>query len=276
MKMQFYPDEHKFILDNRAVMTNEQMRSELNCKRAISEQMTISQFRHTMYKYELTRSIQIRWSDSDIEYLINNYQKYGNIELANKLNKRRKTFRIINGKKVYRVFTESHIQKKLNLLKLKRSENSLNKLRKNNKGCFTPDRHVWNTGKRKALEEKEIVIRKVSGRSLQRFIKINGRLIVYSRWFYHNFISPIPKGLKVCHKDMDQLNDNPENLILKSYSKPSNEDYKTAIQLLEKKVPDLQKQTEIMFRKSIKDYNDANKNLIRVVKLIEKLKNKLK
>lgn len=57
-------------------------------------------------------------------------------------------------------------------------------------------------------------------RRLARYIKVRmdgpktGRWILYSRWWWEKNRGPVPPGQLVIHKDGDEMNDSPDNLIL--------------------------------------------------------------
>ncbi|MDR2824868.1 MAG: HNH endonuclease, partial [Prevotellaceae bacterium] len=45
------------------------------------------------------------------------------------------------------------------------------------------------------------------------YIKINNTLIPFPRWFYENFVAPIPQGHVVYHADGDVFNNEIDNLV---------------------------------------------------------------
>ena len=210
------PVDLMFIYENFDKMSGKQLLAGINSIRPVSAQVELSALRFQCRRMELSHGLQIRWSAEDIAYLTANYKKYGDTELAQHLNKRKKTFRVINGKKVFRVFTKKHVDKKRQLMGLirtgkevsaiiQRNFNVLNKYR------FTSTDNAWTRGKRKAVQDNETVV--WNG---VRYIKITGKAIPFARYFYHNFIASIPEGSIVCHLDGDRLNDAPENLSLSS------------------------------------------------------------
>jgi len=102
-----------FIRKNFPVMTWMQLLDAVNEIRPESQQVELPALRHQVRRMGLSKGIQIRWSKRDIGFLRKNYTEIGNVEMANLLNKKQRTFRVINGKKVYRTFTKKHVEKKL-------------------------------------------------------------------------------------------------------------------------------------------------------------------
>jgi hypothetical protein len=217
-----------FIHQNYATMSWNRLLESLNefrgTKIKLSTLITYSR-RHGLQKGD----IQIRWSPEDIQYLRDNYREMGNVELAKKLTERKTSFRIIDGKKVFRRFTKKHIEKKMELLGLKRTDEEVLSLRKNN-GNFTSTRNTWTLGYRKAMEENET--RVWNGR---RFIHIEGRNILYAPWFYEKNKGKIPAGYKIYHIDGDPLNDAIENLEARKAKKTSAEQHQRSLKLLQTK-----------------------------------------
>lgn len=230
-----------FIRKNFPVMTWNELLTAINEIRSTSEQVEISALRHQVRRMGLSKGIQIRWSQKDISFLRSNYTKIGNVEMADILNKKNSSFRIIDGKKNYRTFTKKHIEKKLKLLRLYRTpEEILSIKRRNltttNYRVLTSECNQWTQGTRKAAREEETrVWRGV------RYVKVNGKFTPYTRWFYHNFIQPIPKGFVVYHLDSDVLNDRPDNLacVPRRSQKIIMSGYKAALPLLAKQEKDI-------------------------------------
>ena len=241
-----------FIYENFGKMTWAQLLAVINAIRPVSGQVKLSSLRHQCMRMGLIHKIQIRWSAEDITYLKENYRKYGDTELAQHLNKRKNTFRLIDGVKVYRQFTKKHVEKKRNLLGLIRTrEEGRAIFHRNvkifNRHCFTSGDNLWTRGWRKSIPENETVVRKGV-----RYIKINGKLTPFARYFYHNFIAPIPAGHAIYHLDGDRLNDVPENLALATSrgGLHSNERLITAISLL-----------KIREKSILEKYQNADNNL---------------
>ena len=257
-----------FIRKHFYEMTWTELLKAVNETRPANLRVELSALRHQARRMGLNKGIQIRWSDEDIRYLEANFRKYGDTELAGRLNKRKKTSRIIDGKKVYRTFTKKHINKKRDLLGLKRTPEEVEAIKKRNKEllprqCFTKEWNVYTRGIRKVAAEETTRI--WGGR---RMVKVNGGFIPYTRWFYHNYISPVPEGYIVYHLDYDTLNDNPENLaICRRKGLLSTERLKKALSLLVDREKDILKLLSDLERKKDKTFKrDRYEELIRECK----------
>lgn len=237
--IQWFQDEKVFLRKNFFNKTNAELLEDINSNRSVP--VKLSTLLNQCQRMGLRRGIQIRWSKEDIGYLVRNYKRMGDKELAQKLTKRRKTFRVIDGKKVFRKFTSKHVEKKRDLLKLKRSSEQILAVRKRNiqlglTFAFSKGKHAWNTGMREAMKEGEVRIWKDTGGSYKRNIKVNGRTIPYTRWFYINFIGPVSPRDIVFHIDFDSLNDKPENLEVRRMRRLSAADYGRALPLIRKSI----------------------------------------
>jgi len=196
-------------------MTNAELLEEVNSRR--HDKVKLGGMLHQCRRMGLCRGVQIRWSDEDVKYLGKMYHKYGDTELAEKLTKRKKTFRVIDGKKSYRVFTKKHICKKRSLLGLVRTPKEIRAIRVRNVSLgkmkdFTPEDNLWTRGVKIAIKEGDTVIQKRPNGYRMRMIKIEGKLIPYTRWFYKNYVGPVADNDRVMHIDLDPINDDPSNL----------------------------------------------------------------
>lgn len=203
----------------------------INAIRSASMQVDLGALRHEVRRMGLSKGIQIRWSEEDTEYLLKHYKRKGNVEIARILTRKKRTYRVIDGKKVYRQFTSKNVEKKMNLLGIKRTEKEIADLR-TKAGTFTPEDNLWTRGVKISAKEEEAKIWKCNG-TLKRVIKIDGKFIPYTRWYYENFIEKIPKGYRVYHKDFDVLNDEPDNLFMCKARGRTIEEYTSAIPLLQ-------------------------------------------
>lgn len=175
------PIDIHFIRQYFPVMTWNELPDAVNEIRPASGRVELSALRHQARRMGLTKGIQIRWSPEDIDFLLSNYTRIGNVEMAAELHKRNRTFRIIAGEKVYRTFTKKHVEKKMKLLKLHRTQEEILKIKRRNLETtnyrvLTSECNFWTRGIRKACEEKEIRIWKG-----KRHIKINGKFTPYTR-----------------------------------------------------------------------------------------------
>ncbi len=265
----YYPDELIFLKNNFFKMTNQLLLEEINSKR--DNPVTLPGLLHQCRRLGLRRGIQIRWSKEDERYLIRNFRKIGNVELAERLNKRKKTFRIINGKRTYKMFTKKHVEKKMKLLKLQRTPEELAYIKKKNIETgriptLSSTDNYWTNGTRTAAPENDIRTWKINGR-LKRVIKIDGQFVQYTRWFYHNFIGELLPGEKVYHLDMDTLNDEPENLYKRTGTGYAFLDYKCALPLIENRINE-HKKTTPKTREEEKEWQKQLRHLMNVQKEI--------
>ncbi len=231
----YYPDEIVFMKQNFFSMTNSQLLEEINANR--QNHIRLPGLIHQFRRLGLRREIQIRWSKTDISFLKKHFHLIGDMELAEMLTERCKTCRVINHKKVYRKFTHKHIEKKRGLLNLKRTELELIAIKKRNIASgrvpvLTSQDNYWTRGIRVKAQEEDIRLWRDQTGRLLRFIKINSSFIPYTRWFYQNFIGPVPKNCKVYHIDLDSINDDPANLEVRPYSRTGFKEYTRALSLI--------------------------------------------
>lgn len=206
--------EEKFLIDNFFKLTNDQLCAGINSKREV--QVKQSAVRSKCKELGLTRGIQIRWNKADIQFMVNNFRKYGDYELAILLNQNNNTFRLINGIKVYRTFSKKHVEKKRELLGLYRTPKEIKAIVSRNKKlgfqhAWTKENNAYTLGIKPVSPEGETRTWRTNGKK-QVFVKKNGRFTTQARhvWEQHN--GPIPKGFNIVHKDKNLLNDNIENL----------------------------------------------------------------
>jgi len=240
-KLPFQPDEVLFLKQNFYKLTNEDLREHINKFRAPQNQLSCHAFRNRCYLMGFKRGVQIRWSQEDIKKLKSWYKIMGNTQIAELLNIYGTSSRIIDGEKIKRIFTKKHVEKKLILLEIRRSEEQIKNIMNDHRLCgnlrdYTSNDNLWTRGFLIAAKEGEIRIRKN-----MRVIKINGEFIPYARWFYNQFIAPVPDNMKVYHIDMDPLNDEPENLELSQFHYSNRADYQRALPLIETRLQREQK-----------------------------------
>lgn len=234
----YYLDELLFLKENFYKLTNAQLLEHINANR--TRKVSMSAMLHKCRSMGLSNGIQIRWSDEDARYIARNFREMGNFELAIRLNKRRKTYRIIDGKKVYRRFTKKHVEKKLHLMGLYRTDEEVRKIlirniEKGYRPAFSKDDNLYTRGIKKVADEYETKIWNHDNRRI-RVIKVNGQFIPYSRWFYESKRGRLPEGWNVYHKDMDPLNDSIENLYACPMSSNTYGDYIAAKDLLKARI----------------------------------------
>lgn len=265
------PDEHVFLIENFHKMTNQQLTDHINKYRSSAGKLTVSGVRHECKNLGLTRGIQIRWSKKDVQRLRAWMPIMGNIEIARLLNEVGTSRRKIKGEWVYRKFTNKAIQKKYTLLKLSRTPEQIARIKADNLLINTPDAHakMWQT-RGKAKEEEIRITHGV------RMIKIDGKFIPYTRWMYNKFICELQPEEIVFHIDLDSLNDDPENLEVRTRKtqRVSLNDRKRAIPLLQKRLAKIQKKYEWLI--SADEKRTAMKDILRIQRLIENQIQRLK
>jgi len=271
------PIDKIFIRKNYSKMTLNQLLSAVNDIRPASQKVNMPGLRHQLRRMGLSKGIQIHWSPDDVSFLLSHYKKIGNVEMAAILNKRRKTYRKINEKKSYRLFTKKHIQKKMNLLGLHRTSEQIKKIMKRNLTTtnyrvLTAENNFYTQGIRQKYEEESTLIR-----NGKRYIKINSKFIPYTRWFYHNFIEPIPEGYVVYHLDCDMMNDDPDNLACMSRGKLKQFDrYWRAIKLLEYREKKLIEKLPLMnYDKHKEAVLQMHSELNRIRRILSNINNKM-
>lgn len=260
----WFPDELKFLLDNFHKLTNQELTDHINKYRSAAGQLSVSGVRHKCKGLSLTRSIQIRWSKKDIKRLKKWLPLMGNVEIARLLNEVGTSRRKINNQWVYRKFTVKNIEKKRKLLKLSRTSEQLARIKADNDLINGPEcnRKAWE--KRVKAQEQEIRIWKG-----QKVIKINGAFIPYTRWMYNNFIRKLEKHELVFHIDLDSLNDDPENLEIRTRKnqRVSLADRKRALPLLQNRL--IKAQESFGTQLNSAENREKMKEIIRIQKLIE-------
>lgn len=205
--------ELEFIRHNYYQMTWTQLVDAIS---NIKPDVTMQALRHQCLRMKLAKQVQIRWCKEDIQYLIDNYQTKGDKELAIDLNKFKRTFRVIDGEKVYRIFKKKHVEKKMNLLGLKRSSEEYIYIRKRNirlglTPAWSKEDNMYTQGKRSIAPDGTIRAWKHYGRMLLH-IKVNGKFKHYHRFLWEQAHGNVPKGYNVVFKDGDTMNCILENL----------------------------------------------------------------
>ncbi|MBI9052491.1 MAG: hypothetical protein JEY96_01655 [Bacteroidales bacterium] len=243
-KLALQPDEIKFLKENFFVLNNAQLAEHINKFRAKHNQYSVSGLRSKCKLIGLTRGFQIRWCTDDINKMKAWYPLMGDTQISDLLNKYGISTGERDGKQIKRTFTKKHIEKKRTLLGLSRTKEQIQRIISDNRLCgdmrfYSKDDNTWTRGYRKIAAEEDTRI--WDGR---RVIKINGHFIPYTRWFYNKFIAPVPAGKKVYHIDLDPLNDDAENLELRSFTRISLNNYKRALPLIDIRLRKEQRKAE--------------------------------
>lgn len=189
--------EENFIQANFFKLQNRQL--------AIMLGLSISLLRWKCYDMGLKRMELEYWSEEQIDFLKDNYRKYGDMELAlmyEELWPKNKTW------------TLKHIEKKRMYLNLKRTKEELDAIREGHKqmGVFAlGSKKTWATRGTASIGHK--VLWQQNGRQYVA-IKTEKGYVPYARWLYQQTYGEIPEGYKVRLIDGDPLNVVVENMEL--------------------------------------------------------------
>ncbi|MCJ8153215.1 HNH endonuclease [Chryseobacterium sp. SSA4.19] len=182
-----------FIRENFNKKTNVQLAEDLGLK--------LTTVRTKLYELGLYKMKLEYWIPEQILFLKRNYHKIGDTEIAELFNKKYPK---------EKGWSKKHIEKKRRYLNLKRTPEMLKAIREDwtEKGLYKEsNRKMWET--RGARPLGSIVIWKGL-----KFIKTSIGYRHLRTFNYIVFIGEIPDRTNVIHKDNDQLNCNPENLML--------------------------------------------------------------
>ncbi|QDP86047.1 hypothetical protein FNJ88_11005 [Chryseobacterium sp. SNU WT5] len=117
--MKFTYDQLEYIKENFKNKTSINLFNHL--VKEFDFKFCYTSFRSELYVNGFHKVIMRRWSKSETDFLLNNYKSIGNIEIGKLLTK---------GK---RVFTKKQVQKKMQLLNLKRTDQELQLILERNK-----------------------------------------------------------------------------------------------------------------------------------------------
>lgn len=199
----WYLDELVYLKKNFYDHSARQLLEHINQNRSV--QIHISSLRDKCRELGLFKSIRPDlWLPREVNFLLNNYRKMGNIEMCEHLN----AF-----KNRSREFTAKTIWKKMQLMKIHRSEKELLRIRKKNidGGMYAKSQHI--AAAKRRYPEGKTVIRKNRDGSKYYYIKHGDQMVQLHRfrWVQHHGI--IPSGHKIYFKDGNTLNCRIENLI---------------------------------------------------------------
>ena len=191
--------EIDYIKSNFNKLSNKQMADHLGVR--------LHSFRMQCYAMGLKRMELEYWTVPQKNFLINNYKKFGDKELAEIFNRKWKK---------NKPWTLKHIEKKRKYLKLKRTKGELKAIKQRHKkhGSYVVgSAKAWKT--RGKLPEGTIRYWKTNYCE-RRFpvIKVNGKFVHWARHTWENEYGAIPKGFNVVFKDQDPHNRKLANLIL--------------------------------------------------------------
>jgi hypothetical protein len=194
-KIYWYPDELLFIKKNFRILSASKITEYLNKNRL--KKFCIHSVRVKMYELGCNYGRIPEWTAKEVKFLVNNYKTIGNIELAVRLN---------GFKNPSRIFNKKTIEKKMNLLKIYRTDQDLLIIKEGHK----KQKHYG--GRPRSYPIGKIsIIRTHNGK--RYYIKIDsGKLVPYARILYKSTFGPIPVGMVIRFKDGNPMNCKPENL----------------------------------------------------------------
>lgn len=196
-KISYTEQEVAFMKLYYGKIPNTDILRQLNTMR--NEPLKMSSLRHKLRYLKLIKGVRlIHWNDAQIQYLLDNYKIKGNIQLAKELNKMKLT---------KRKFVKKHIEKKMVLMDLRRTEAELLAIKEGHKAAG----HY--PGRVHAKPENTVHIRVMAGIP-HPHIKIGKFFTKQAREVWKENFGPIPEGHMVHFKDLDTMNLSPKNLEL--------------------------------------------------------------
>lgn len=186
----------------RQKLTTKELLAHINANRQASERMQLTAFRKLLYEKNIKKCRVLRWTEEETAFLLANYKTAGNKEIAEKLSK------------PGRIFTKKNIEKKMILLNIHRSKDELQAIRQKHKESGVYARANSKRWKDMKLQEGDMKIQIHNGTPVW-MIKISGKLRHYARYRYIQLHGDIPKGYKVYFKDLNPMNINDDNLIIR-------------------------------------------------------------
>lgn len=154
-----------------------------------------------------------KWTNKDVSLLKSWYTFIGDKEISIMLNDIHKK----------EIFTKKSIEKKRHYLKLKRTKEQVKLIMSDN-----------TTISNLRIKEGEITVQ-----SNHNLIKINNKMVPYSRYIYEKTHGKIPDGYIIIHKDFDTLNDDIDNLEARKRSWYTLDDFKAGLNIINYRINDL-------------------------------------
>lgn len=198
-KYDWTPADTAFLLENFKNFSNRELAAKLY--------VSLNFIRHKCYEFGLKRFEVEYWTKVQVNYLLRNYTRYGDKELAEIFNKKWKK---------EKGWTLKHIEKKRKYLKLKRTAEQLHQIKERAK-----KKGVYREGLKKTWDKRGIspdgTIRywKTSntGRTFPA-IKVNGRYQNWTHYTWELHYGKMPAGMNAVFKDGNQYNLSLDNLEL--------------------------------------------------------------
>ena len=162
-------------------------------------------FRTHLYQLGLKRQEQMRFPDEAFQFLCDNYKRMGNIEMARLFND---WFPKKKG------WTRKHIEKKMLQSGLERTKEDRQRIIDNHTkaGVYKEgNKKMWQT---RGITPKGVVRQWWHNGKLTKYIKTDNGFERLSRFNYRKYKGEIPEGYNVFILDDDQMNCDPDNLIL--------------------------------------------------------------
>lgn len=196
-KIKYTKAEVAFMRQYYGKIPNTHMLKQLNTMRR--EELKMSSLRHKLRYLRLITGVRlIHWNEQQVQYLLDNYKTKGNIQIAKELNGLKLT---------KRKFNKKHIEKKMMLMDLKRTDIELFAIKEGHKAL----KHY--PGRVRAEPQGAIHIRIMNGIP-HPHIKVGKFFVKQAREMWKTKFGDIPKGYMVHFKDLNSLNLTPENLEL--------------------------------------------------------------
>lgn len=194
----------RFLRDNHATMTNQQLADAMGLK--------LTKVREKCYELGLYRMRLEYWTQDQIDFLQAYYEILGDVELAEVFN----TLWCKN-----KGWTKKHIEKKRRYLKLKRSRAQIQMIHERNTKTGRFAKHHWKRWDGIARNQGDIAIWKHESGRQTVVVKWSGGTLnegTYERlawinWLLEHGETP-QEGMNLIHKDGDPLNCSIDNLKL--------------------------------------------------------------
>ena len=193
--------EIKWLTLNLHNYTSKQLFEYIMANRPEETRAGYTTFRTALYKKKLKKCNILRWTKKETNFLLENYKAIGNIQLAKELSTKR------------RPFTKKNVEKKIKLLKLKRTKWELRAImdnHKNNGAYATGNANMWKTRGKAKDGERRVWLCNGSPRVV---VKVDGVFVHYARHRFLELNGSINAGFKVYLKDGNPLNVDDYNLM---------------------------------------------------------------
>jgi hypothetical protein len=191
-----------------------------------------------------------KWTKYDISKLKIWYKFIGDTEIS----------KMLNELKGIEIFSKKSVEKKRGYLNLKRTKQQVKLIMSDNALIFNLK-----------IKEGETTIQ-----DNHKFIKIDNKLISYSRWIYEKHNGEIPEGMIIFYKDFDTLNDEPDNLEIRKRGGFYLKDFQTGLNIINYRIEKTQN-NNIMnwYNMNQKEQNESMIYLNRLFKIKQRIENNI-